>query len=370
MLSDIHYHVLRDCKSRFILSDLDQAPDPQRHKDLYDNYISFTDLLPNARDGKLYCGVTAYNNDILHRFDPVAGTFESLHYGHVAEPFEIKVHRSLVLADDGMIYGASACLHGLDQRLEAPGGALFNVDPTIGAIDKFAVPLKYDYIQTITYDQQRQLIYGQTYPVFRFFVYDLASGVCRDFDYMGSISHISALDDDGCFWSTWHQNKHYLYKYDPAVGDITYYHHGLPNGIAASGRMYFGAGPIDCMINGGDGYLYIGMCDGSLCRLEPRSANVEYLGKPTPASRLPALVIWHDELLLGVAGDEAGTSLFAYDRKARAFHVLGDMIDADSGLKLYRPHDLALMDDGQTAYVAETDVPDRSGYLWQCRITL
>ncbi|KKN02285.1 hypothetical protein LCGC14_1119310, partial [marine sediment metagenome] len=48
-----------------------------------------------------------------------------------------------------------------------------------------------------------------------------------DFGYVGSISHISALDDGGCFWSTWNRRTHYLYKHDPRTGEVAFFDHGL-----------------------------------------------------------------------------------------------------------------------------------------------
>ena len=71
MISDVKYHVLRNFKSELNLADLSEAPDPLKHKDFFENYVAFTDLLPNPHDGKLYCGITAYNTDIMHRFDRI-----------------------------------------------------------------------------------------------------------------------------------------------------------------------------------------------------------------------------------------------------------------------------------------------------------
>jgi len=370
MITQVRHYVLRDFRpEKADLSDLTAAPTPRTSKEMFENHIAFVSLLFNPNDGKLYCGLTAYNTDILYRFDPENKQFESLHYERIAEPFEVKVHRSLELASDGTIYGASACLHSVDKRRQAPGGALFRVRPGADRVEKIAVPVEHDYIQTITLDDRRKLIYGQTYPVFRFFVYDLNTGRTTDFDYIGSITHISALDDTGCFWGTWDQNRHCLYKYDPESGEITWFTHSLPGAREESNRMYFGAGPIDCMINGGDGYIYIGTCGGSLCRLDPKTAEVRYLGKPAPTTRLPGLVVWKDALLLGCAGDKEGGAVFAYDRESGAFRHLGKIIDSETGLKLYRVHDLRLTDE-KTAYIAETDVPNRSGYLWECKIEI
>jgi hypothetical protein len=360
MIGRVTHHVLRDIKAKEVGGGHEQT------QEFKDNYIAFTCLLANPNDGLLYCGVTAFNNDILHVFDPGTGRFQSLGYQHVAEPFEIKVHRSLELASDGTIYGASACLHGLDQRREAPGGALFRYHPS-GRVEKLAVPVRYDYIQTISLDDSRGLIYGQTYPVFNFFVYHLGSGDTDDFGYLGSITHLSASDDDGCLWGTWDPVQHHLFKYDPARGDIVYFHHGLPDGASMANIMYPGAGPVDCMLNGGDDFIYIGTTGGTLLRLDPRTAEVKYLGKPYASRRMPGLKVWRDGLLLGVVGDSELSCLFTYDRETGRFADLGPIVDSESGLRLYRTHDLAVLGD-RRVFVAETDVPSRSGYLWECEI--
>jgi hypothetical protein len=89
---------------------------------------------------------------------------------------------------------------------------------------------------------------------------------------------------------TWNHLRHHLYKYDPSARKITFFQHGTPNAPKEANIMYVGAGPVDVMINGGDGYLYIGTAGGSLCRLDPKTAQVDYLGRPAPTQRLPGLV--------------------------------------------------------------------------------
>ena len=364
-IKHVRHHILRDYRSTASLSDATEAASAA-DEDRFNNAIAFTCMLPHP-DGKLYCGITCGNTDILYRFDPASATFESLGYRDVAEKFEVKVHRSLELASDGTVYGASACLYSIDQRLTAPGGAIFRVPPGSDRAEKIAIPVEHDYIQTITLDEGRGLIYGQSYPCFRFFVYNLRTGATKDFGYIGSITHVSALDDSGCFWGTWDSVSHWLFKYDPDADEITWFRHSLHTAREDSNIMYPGAGPVDCMINGGDGYLYIGSCGGSLYRLDPESAEVKYLGKPSPSRRLPGLIVWKDSLLLGCSGDEEGGNVFAYDRDTGTFHQLGPITDSKSGLRLYRVHDLRLVGE-ETAYVAETDVPKRSGYLWECEI--
>jgi len=353
MLKNVRYHVLRDYAGQEI--DVDAVRRDRMSPAFRDHYVAFTCLLPAPDEGVLYCGVTAYNNDVLHVFDPAAKTFRSLGYQEVAEPFEVKVHRSLEMASDGTIYSASACLHQPDQRLEAPGGAVFRLAPGSRKIEKLCIPCPRDYIQTITLDDERRLIHGFTYPVFKYFVYHIETGEVEDHDYIGSITHISALDDRGGLWGTWHNTQHFLFRYDPEKRAIEFTRNKLPGADRDANRMYPGAGPVDVMINGGDGYLYVGSTGGALYRLDPNKAEAEWLGKPTASARMPGLTVWRDALLLGIVGDDKASSVFVYDREKKAFDILGDT------------HDLAVMGDN-TLYVAETDVPDRSGYLWECEL--
>jgi len=365
-ISQVRHYILRDLKKDgAYIEDISKMTEDQRQ-----NLIAFTCLLHHPKDNGIYCGITAFDGEILWRFDPKLKSFTCLNYGRVHEPFEVKIHRSLTLAANGTIFGASACLYSVNDRLRAPGGAIFRLAPGASAPEKLAIPVKHDYIQAIALDEKRQLVYGLTYPVFKFFVYHLDTGEVEDYDFVGSITHISAIDDAGCFWGTWDVVKHNLFKYDPATRQITWFHHGTPEAAKEANIMYPGAGPIDVMINGGDGYLYIGTTGGSLCRLDPRTAAVEYLGHPAPTRRLPGLVAWDDDLLLGAGGDEKGGFVFTYSRKTGAVRRLGSIIDSATSLYLYRVHDLCRLGKTNTVYVAETDVPTRSGYLWECEIDI
>ena len=67
MIKNVQYHVLRDYSAKGIDVDADVAGGMSQ--EARDNYIAFTCLLPVAAEGMLYCGVTAYNGDILGGFD-------------------------------------------------------------------------------------------------------------------------------------------------------------------------------------------------------------------------------------------------------------------------------------------------------------
>ena len=364
-LSHVQFHILRDVKQHVRLADDQRAS--RTDPDVLHNRIAFVCLLAHP-DGNIYCGLTAYDSDIFAKYDPRTQRFTGLGYEKVAEPFEVKIHRSLELGADGTIYGATATLYTLDKRLQTPGGALFRFDPKSGAIRKLCIPCKHDYPQTITLDEKRGRIYGMTQPVFKFFAYHLDDGRVEDHDYMGSITHIGCVDDDGCYWGTWDESKHFLFKYDPATARVTYFDHGLPEGAKFADIMYRGAGPCDGMIKAPNGCIYIGTTGGTLCRLDPKTAKVDYLGRPYPTKRLPGLKMLDDRRILCAGGDEAGGFLAIYDIKTNGWEMLGPLKDEKTGLVLYRVHDMTLSLDRKTAYVAETDVPDRSGYLWEARI--
>ncbi len=330
--------------------------------DWKENLISFTSLAYHPIRKRVVCGMTSFDNDLMFEFDPAAGTFSTLGFRKEAEKFEIKIHRSLQLDSKGNFYGATACLHREDQRAEGNGGRIFHYDYTTGKYDFLGIPVPQDYIQTITVDEARGLVYGVTYPVFEFFAFDLSTREVRFRQYMGSAPHIMALDDRGGVWSTWNARTHNLFRYDPDSNRVEYFDHSLIPGQGAD-LMYPGAGPVDMMLNGDDGFLYVGCATGDLLRIRPDTAAVEYLGRPTPERRMPALEVGPDGRIYGIAGFYGDCHLFAYDRKGRCFEDFGPVTDGED--RLYIGHDICFAGDNRI-FAGETDTEQRAGYLWEC----
>ena len=330
--------------------------------DWKNNLISFTSLAYHPERKTVVCGMTSFNNELMVEFDPAKGTFTDLGYRPEAEKFEIKIHRSLHLDRKGNAYGATACLHREDQRLEAKGGRIFYYDFETKKYDFLGIPVPHDYIQTITVDEDRGLIYGVTYPVFEFFAFDIRTRTVKFRQYMGSAPHIMALDDKGGVWSTWNTRTHNLFRYDPDTNTVQYFNHSLMPGQGAD-LMYPGAGPIDMMLNGGDGLLYVGCATGDLLRIHPETAEVEYLGRPTPERRMPALEVGPDGRIYGISGFYGKCHLFAYDREKRNFEDFGLITDGED--QLYIGHDICFAE-GNRIFAGETDTEERAGYLWEC----
>jgi len=361
-------HVLREIKEPVSvpLSTLgyrDFAANP----DWYHNLISFTSLQFMQKRNSIICGMTSFDTDMMYEFSCTDKKFRCMNYAGVSEKFEIKIHRSLHVMKNGSVIGATACLHREDQRKEGHGGRIFKLDIESGHYEFLGIPVEHDYIQTITVDEERGLIYGFTYPVFNFFVFDMNTKKNRRVDYMGSIPHIVTLDDNGCFWATWNNRDHNIFRYNPDTDKIDFYRHPFPHTKESCGLMYPGAGPIDGMVKGKDGFLYVGEAYGNLVRLDPKSGKVEDLGKPLPReTRIPALELGPDGRIYGIAGFLGKCHLFSFDTEKESFDVLCHIKDSSSGEPLFIGHDMAITSDG-TIYVGETDTAHRAGRLWECR---
>ena len=324
-----------------------------------EHVYSYTCLRPHS-DGVLYVGTTNMNGHILFAFDTEKKTFRDLGYKEIGTPYDIKIHRSLEHdSKKEVFYGVSAGLHLEKDYFNAPGSSIFRYVIESGKIEPMSIPLPHEYTQTIKFDPVRRLLYGFTLHTFSFYVYDVDKAETVFHALSGSISHISAIDDDGCIWSTWGRNTHYIYKYDPEKNAIEWTTKKFPEG--GSSYMYPGAGPIDCMLNGGDGYLYVALETGSLIRLDPGTVECEYLGRPSPHPRMPALVMGEDGLFYGTCGDRWNTHIFTFDRKTRGFEIICTLAKGD--VRCFRPHDIAVMKD--RIYVGETDNPKGLGALWE-----
>ncbi len=241
-------------------------------------WISFDSLLYDRKNNLIYCGLAAFDTDILYLYDRNSQRFISLGYSKIADRFDAKFHRSLEVDNEGNIYGAIGLFHNLDRQREAPGGSLVKYDPRTKEINKLAIPIPHTYIQCIALDKDRKIIYGFTFNPEKMFRYDLNTKETTDLGFIGnnmlmSHPHIPAIDDEGNCWGTWGATRAWddhpgmdairLLKYDRKEDRIIWFRHSLPK---VSGEDY---GTVDSMLNGKDGYIYVGTTAGALVRLNP-----------------------------------------------------------------------------------------------------
>jgi hypothetical protein len=170
-----------------------------------------------------------------------------------------------------------------------------------------------------------------------------------------------AIDSEGGVWGTYSFWDHAFFRYDPDR-DSFEFPEGcvMPTARQAANIMYVGGGPVDCMLNGPDGQLYVSSAMGEIYRLDPQTKKLTYLARPMPFNRLPGLVFGPDGRLYGVGGDAWHVTLFAYDLKTGGVQLIGELKTADR--TCFRPHDLACQDG--RFFVGETDNPKNSGCLW------
>jgi hypothetical protein len=228
----------------------------------------------NPQDGLLYVGLTSYRNDILYSFNPSTKVFRSLGFQAAGERFDVKVHRSLEIDDSGGIFGATACLHDIDQQGEAPGGKIFRYDPKEGKIELLGIPNPPWYIQTITLDRKRQIIYGYTYKRCDLFRFDIKTRSTRLLAFTERDGHNLVIDDQGNLWAFWLQSfglqggaspRTTMLKYEPESNRLVWLHNLALPGFSSSDWTY-----VDMAINGQDGFLYFGMTNGTLLRFDPQ----------------------------------------------------------------------------------------------------
>lgn len=363
---DVRYHIIDDMKiTGQGGSDEDIAANAKLRAEVRKRRYSITCMAFHPGRGSIFCGVTNTGMNILHEFSLKSGKFRSTGFQKFGEDNEVKIHKGLWLDEqENALYFGTATLSDIPKLIEAPGGKLVRYDIDAKKFENLGIPVTGSYIQATNYDKQRQLMYSFSIWDLNFSVWSLKKNKLRRTHPMGSIVHIAGVDDDGGIWGTYAVNKHAFFRYDPDKDSFTCPPDcALPSARKAANLMYAGAGPVDSMINGGDGLMYVGSAMGELYSLDPKTFEIQYLGRPFPANRMPSLVIGADGLIYGVGGDDNATSVFRYDRQSRAFEVLGRVAAGD--ITCYRPHELLIV--GRTAYVGETDNPKRSGYLWECR---
>jgi len=342
-----------------------------------EKWISFDGVVYHKDQDKVYCGITSFDADIFKVWDRERQTFVDGGFGAVANPFDAKFHRSMQLATDGQtLYTATALLHDIDNFHQAPGGGVFKHDIATGETTKLGIPIPHVYIQSIALDEQRGVIYCMHFTPERLSVFDLHNKRGRDLGPIGSGMFMAQgenvkLDDQGCAWCGWGVTRAWqdhwgpdatrLCKYDPEADAIVYYKTGLPTRDGSAGFA-----KVEGLFNLGAGCLHASGDNGSLYRINPETAEAEYLGTPIAdqPSRLTNLVMHTDGNAYGVTGRLGNCRVLRFNPRDNKYELIGDPLKDESGEPTWQIHDVSISPDG-VLYAGENDVPHRSGYLWE-----
>ncbi len=362
----VEYYVIKDVRLDSNARSVEElSSDPTIHAEQLRHRHCITSVC--AGDGKVYCGCTNTAGDILYEFDAAKGRFRSLNFAAIAEPCDAKIHRGLWLdrsnGSSGSLVFGIASLSPTSQTSVSPGARIIRFDLGTETFHELIRPMPGNYIQAAIYDAARQMVYSFTEPAQGFAASDLAKGQTRWARSVGSIVHTSTIDPDGGVWGTWgYRGQHPFFRYDPADDRIEFFEKlVMPTSQQASNIMYPGAGPVDCMITGPDGMIYLSSALGEVYRLDPSARTLDYLGRPIPHNRLPGLVFGPDGRLYGVGGNDWQVAVWNYDLKADKFRTLGE-VAAPDGRRCFRPHDITCLNG--RFFIGETDNPKVSGSLW------
>jgi len=327
--------------------------------------IHFTGVAYDKRYPVVWCGFTSFIGDLLWTFDPKTKQFESKGFTAVREEQEIKIHRGLQVGPDGKLYFGTAALVNTQQRHDAPGGRLFSYDPGKDEYEFLGRPLEHDYIQTIDVDHKRGIIYGATYPVGRFFAWDIEKQKLLLDAHISHWPHQVCVDDQGQCWAAYSvaamSPKSNLMKYNPDTGKLTWTDVSLP------GEDERRSTAIDSFVNGRDGFLYVGTSSGALMRIDPVRTHVDTIMKPAPSDGFGALAPPVRGKIYGIAGKYTTSEVFSYDLATGDMVFYGPAYDAKRKTTICRPHEL-VMGPNRCLYCPETDNFERQCYFWETKL--
>lgn len=395
----IKAHILRDYK---LSGWQDKIAGRWHYRDLAadDNWrkgwISFDTVTWNPADRKVYCGLNSIDGDLLYTFDPQTEQFECLNTQQWADPFDSKIHRTLLRNPvDGCFYFGTSLLHDADQQHEAPGGKLVKYDPASRRYDILGIPFPHLYLQSIAADFGRGILYAFTYPAEFVLRFDLKTRRARNLAYLGnaimfSQPHNAVVDKYGGLWGTYAETRAWdemtgrvpirLFQYDPDADRFRWFEHGLsrknekeqlledpprPAVAEALGetRHKEDYGFCDSMAYDGDRCIYAGTVAGVLCRIDITDGRVQKIANIMATGRFPALTFDAQGVLYGAGGMKGHTQLVRWNPRTSAMEDFGPLQDPRTGERPARIHEIAV-DHQRRVYLAENDHHGRSSYLW------
>jgi len=327
-----------------------------------------------GNDGMVYCGLTGKRR-VLAALDPRNDSIRDLGEMYPDNPktrgILDKIHNSLVKAPDGSLYIGQGLniADGFPMRFHSygyDGGHLYRYEPASGRLTDFGPQVRGEAIQGMTMDPQGRYVAGYSIPGNHFFVHDLTTHEVADYGRISQMGHHQLVcDNDGVTWGCW--NCVYTSEGDAVRADHCYlmrYDHTrrafertaievptAPFRTVSPAKNKSWTNGFDSACCARDGSLYFGISlPGNLCRLKPRAAKIELLGRPVRTSRMPALAEAPDGRIIGFGGFPQ-MELFSYDPAKRLLRNHGVVLPQ---YELCIFHAMVILPDGRI-YAGETD---------------
>jgi hypothetical protein len=362
----VRYHIYKDVKIHQAGTS-DEEIVAAANKKIQHLRYSFVSSAYHHRRQMLYLGTTSFAGDILVAFDPKKEKFQSLkaHKSGILSPLDVKIHKGLTLDEkNDKLYFATAALSGISGMIETAGGIVVSYDIAKNKFESLGHPVKGDFYQSACFDLKRKLAYLFTARL-AMVIYDYGKRKLLRYECMESVPHNSCIDKNDCVWGTHSAGSHKFFRFNPKSKKFEFPNFGFPNAAMAANIQYPGAGPVDSMLNGPDGFIYTSNAFGELYRIDPDKDRIEYLGKPFAQRRMPAMAMGEDGWLYLSGGHRPISMLARYSINERRFEYLGEIRHTD-GTWMEYVHEINVV--SNKVYALETDNVTRNGYLWECTI--
>jgi hypothetical protein len=320
-------------------------------------YVNAIDSMVKVGD-KIYLGLSCMPPQyLLASYDPLNSAIEDCGVRFNAN----KLHNALVSTQDGKLYGGTWSWIKVSDKdcrySDFEGGHLFCYDTHTETTNDLGALYHHEQIFALVIDPDEEVLYGITYPLKRFFSFNIKTSEFRDImEIKGAIgdmtSHQIVCDHEGNVWGS--QGNGYLFKYHAKAGKYT----------ETSIRLPQGEFNIDYIIRDDEtNLLYGGTAQNALFfSFDPFKENLRIIGKAGPQFRMPALDIGRDGVIFGATGSTEA-SCFLYDPETDQLKDLGFIRDESKDITAFRIHSMVIDEEGNL-YFGESD---RLPYLFICK---
>ena len=191
-----------------------------------------------------------------------------------------------------------------------------------GEIKIFSEPIPGEFIVSLIYDEDRNVLYGISSESGYFFIYDIEKNevlIKGQIDKNKLFSSVLVRDNKGNIYFFGQSCQ--MFKYSPEEDKI------IPLDIYAptlAGRAFYNRVQSICF-NEYDGFIYGGVSpDGILFAFEPETNFLRMIGRITPERDIPCLTVGNDGTVYGISGEKDGMAhLFSYDPETYSLNDLG-----------------------------------------------